>query len=154
MGHIWKLKNETGRRTTPLVIGLAALTRTLAIAACGSSTTPTATNASRGYKKQVTFADCMRSHGVPNLPDPSAPGASLTGNTFGGLALPPGLNLQAPAAQAALKACREVLPGGGSPRGGEYPRARSSACSSTRGACARIGSATTPTRRSPATARS
>ena len=97
---------------------VAAVTCVLAIAACGSSTKPPAESASSSYSSQITFARCMRSHGVPNFPDPSPPGASLTGNTFGAFALPPGLNLQAPAAQSALKGCRKTLPGGGGGRGG------------------------------------
>jgi hypothetical protein len=51
----------------------------------------------------------MRSHGVPNFPDPP-PG--------GGIKITPasGLDPQAPAFQQAQQTCRKLLPGGGPPR--------------------------------------
>jgi hypothetical protein len=52
----------------------------------------------------VKFTRCMRSHGVPNLPDPTSPHefkASLAGMQ----------NL--PAFQSAESMCRRLLPGGG-----------------------------------------
>jgi hypothetical protein len=50
----------------------------------------------------------MRSHGVPNFPDPS-PG--------GGLQIAPGsgVNPEAPSFQAAKRACARFLPNGGAP---------------------------------------
>ena len=51
----------------------------------------------------------MRSHGVPNFPDPSHGG--------GGIQLPSGINPQSPAFQAAQKTCFKLLPGGGPGRG-------------------------------------
>lgn len=97
-----------------LTIGAAC---TLAIAACGSATKPIRTGASSGAANQLRFAACMRSHGVPSFPDPSPPGASLTGNTFGGFAIPAGLDVQSPAFQSAHNACRVDL-GGGTPHRG------------------------------------
>ena len=52
----------------------------------------------------------MRSHGVPNFPDPSHGG--------GGIQLGSGINPQSPAFQAAQKICFKLLPGGG-PGGGQ-----------------------------------
>jgi len=49
----------------------------------------------------------MRSHGVPNWPDPKI----ITGAGGKQQAYLPGVNLQAPAVQAAAKAC------GGGPKG-------------------------------------
>lgn len=77
----------------------------LALAACGSSS-----HKSNGADAGIKVADCMRSHGVPNFPDPSHGG--------GGIQLPSGINPQSPAFQAAQKTCFKLLPGGG-PGGGK-----------------------------------
>lgn len=49
----------------------------------------------------LKFADCLRSHGVPNFPDPERDG------TFN---LPSGLNPQAPQVQRAMQACKRSQP--------------------------------------------
>ena len=61
---------------------LAALTvAALPLAACGSSSSNnsggTATGAAdpANYAKALGFSQCMRSHGVPNFPDPKANGS-------------------------------------------------------------------------------
>jgi len=60
----------------------------------------------------VQFAQCMRSHGVPNYPDPN-PNASL-GAEFAQL----GINVNSPHFQATLRTCDRLVPppsqGGGS----------------------------------------
>jgi len=55
----------------------------------------------------LKFVQCMRTHGVPNMPDPT------TSN--GGIELrgPAGLGPNSPTFQAAMKACRSLAPGGG-----------------------------------------
>lgn len=51
----------------------------------------------------MSFARCMRWHGVSSFPDPSANG--------GGFNLsPPGINSSSPAFKAAQTACRDLLP--------------------------------------------
>jgi hypothetical protein len=84
------------------------VTCTVAIAACGSSTKPSGTAASH-QTSGLGFAQCMRSHGVPNYPDPS--------QTGGGLAVGSGTGLdpQSPAFQSAARDCRKLQPG---PHGG------------------------------------
>ena len=54
------------------------------------------------------FSVCMRSHGVPNFPDPSS---------GGGISIGPGsgINPSSPKFQAAQRACQKVLPNGGQP---------------------------------------
>ncbi|MGH2883751.1 MAG: hypothetical protein ACRDPA_13830, partial [Solirubrobacteraceae bacterium] len=61
----------------------------------------------------LKFARCMRSHGVPNFPDP--------GST-GGIQLTPGsgLNPASPAFQSAQGQCKKLLPGGG-PKAAKAP---------------------------------
>lgn len=54
----------------------------------------------------LAFAVCMRSHGVPDFPDPSG---------GGGVNLPANLNPASPAFEAARATCMKKLPGGGPP---------------------------------------
>jgi hypothetical protein len=65
------------------------------------------TQSAQQTQRGLQFARCMRSHGVPNFPDPKVTSSS-GGNQHVYL---PGVNLQAPAVQAAGKAC------GGGPKG-------------------------------------
>ena len=54
------------------------------------------------------FSSCMRSHGVPNFPDPSS---------GGGISIGPGSGIDpnSPKFRAAQQACQKVLPNGGQP---------------------------------------
>jgi hypothetical protein len=83
------------------LIALIAVGCALTVTACGSSTK--ASN-SRREGAFLAFSQCMRSHGVPNFPDPSA---------GGGIQLGPGMNPFAPSFKAAQANCRTLLPGGG-----------------------------------------
>ena len=56
-------------RTTPLLAIIAAA----GLAACGS--TATSSNTAAKSDQMVTFAKCMRAHGVPNFPDPGSNGS-------------------------------------------------------------------------------
>jgi hypothetical protein len=51
--------------------------------------------------QDLRFASCMRTHGVPNFPDPGRDGA---------FTLPAGVDQQAPQFQRATKACANVEP--------------------------------------------
>jgi hypothetical protein len=74
--------------------------------ASSSAGAPTQAQIKQGQQDAVRFAQCVRSHGVPNFPDPTSPRefklyiASSEGS---------------PAFQSAETACRPVLPGGGPP---------------------------------------
>jgi len=65
---------------------------TLALAACGSAGRPSASGqtGSGPGPGAVSFAKCMRGHGVPQFPDPGGP---------------PNTNIKAPAFQSALNVC-------------------------------------------------
>ena len=77
--------------------GCAAL-----IVACGSSKMPGGT--SGRSSSFVPFAACIRSHGVPNFPDPgSGPGGGVE-------IVPPGINTSAPAFKTAWSDCSKLLP--------------------------------------------
>jgi hypothetical protein len=100
------------RRTrTGTVASALTLLGCVALAACGSTgqTSGTATgaaNATSGHQtRDVEFSDCMRSHGVPNFPDPTAQG----------LEIPANINARSPAFKAAQQACRQFLPNKGEP---------------------------------------
>jgi hypothetical protein len=58
-----------------------------------------------GARDRVRYSDCMRAHGVPNFPDPSAAG----GIPF--IAAGSGINTLSPAFQGAQLACHTLAPG-------------------------------------------
>ena len=68
-----------------------------------SSRGPTAQSKKAGA---LAFANCMRSHGVPNFPDPNAsgPNVQLLGSSS---------EINSPAFQSAQTSCTHLLPGGG-----------------------------------------
>jgi hypothetical protein len=92
---------------------LVAIGCTLAVAACGSANT---TSKSAHRDAFLAYSKCMRSHGVPNFPDPS-PG--------GGIQLSSGMSPFAPAFKAAQASCHLLLPGGGP--GAAHPTAQAKA---------------------------
>ena len=81
----------------------------LAITACGSSGSKPA-HSDSGRTSFLAFSECMRSHGVPSFPDPSA---------RGGINIPQGSNINPflPSFKAAQAQCHKRLPGGGPPQG-------------------------------------
>ena len=88
-------------RATLVRIGaaFAAPLAAIGIAACGSTTKPPV----YGYADALKFSNCMRSHGVPQFPDPSS---------GGGLKLVPGSGLDpfSPSFRSAQQACRKFAP--------------------------------------------
>jgi hypothetical protein len=110
------MNENLGRRRSPrqpwprraeflaAMVGIALLA-----AACGgggSSPAASATGGSAQYQKELAYSQCMRSHGVPNFPDPDSQGN-----------LPPlqqGRNGVSPqAVQSAENACRHLQTSGG-----------------------------------------
>jgi hypothetical protein len=110
------------------LLGVATLASGVLVAGCGgssrsptaatvasaspsvSSTTSTDAATSTGAatvagSPGLAFAECMRSNGVPNFPDPS-PGRGLL------FQLGAGMNPASPAVKAAQAKCRKLLPGG------------------------------------------
>lgn len=75
----------------------AAVLACLLAAGCGGSTQPTASAATRS-DTPLKFAQCMRSHGVTNFPDPS-PGGGIH------LDKSSGIDPSSPVFQRAQKAC-------------------------------------------------
>jgi hypothetical protein len=83
----------------------------------GSSTATGDGAASTGSPEaaMLAFANCMRSNGVPNFPDPSSSGTVRLGA---------GADPSSPAFQAAQKACGKFSPKGGPPGSGPPPSAQ------------------------------
>lgn len=69
-------------------------------------------SSSSKYADALKYSQCMRSHGVPNFPDPSANGAI---GIQGGPNSSNGLNPNSAQFKAADRACRHLLPNGGQP---------------------------------------
>ena len=103
------------------LVAMATLVCTVLVAGCGgTSNSPTAptvagtskrassttsTAAAASVSPGVAFAECMRSNGVPNFPDP-LPGRGLLFRTGGAV------NRASPAVKAAQAKCSKLLPGG------------------------------------------
>lgn len=94
---------------------VTALGCAAAIAACGSSSHPTATAASARDSQGLKFSRCMRAHGVTNFPDPGGSGGiQIQSNS--------GINPFSPAFKAARTACQRLAPFG--PGGNQHPSAQ------------------------------
>jgi hypothetical protein len=89
----------------------------------GRSSTPESSASTR--QRMVAYSQCMRSHGVPEFPEP----------TEGRLLIRPGnhnvhvtgVNPQSSQFQAAQKVCGKLLPNGGAPSPAEQAKAQESA---------------------------
>jgi hypothetical protein len=105
------------------VVGLSLLA-----SACGGGSsgakvahigTTTASNGSgssgaSGSGNPTAFSSCMRSHGVPNFPDPDSQGhIKITGGVSNGKTF--GVDTNSPQFKAASRACRKLQPNGGRP---------------------------------------
>jgi hypothetical protein len=86
----------------------------LVIAGCGSSSNPSSPSksASNLAAAGISFTSCMRSHGVPNVPDPTTTPPSNPAGYSGVLtrngvsfATPTTIDLQSPAVKPAATAC-------------------------------------------------
>lgn len=107
-----RVTKDTGPRDRRRVIaaGLIAVCCAVTLDACGSSGKTNSGSGANGKAPGIRFADCMRSHGVPNFPDPgSGGGIQITSGS--------GINPKAPAFQTAQNACAKLIPGGGPLRG-------------------------------------
>jgi hypothetical protein len=67
-----------------------------------------------GSGNPTAFSECMRSHGVPNFPDPDSQGhIKITGGVSNGKTF--GVDTNSPQFKAADRACRKLQPNGGKP---------------------------------------
>jgi hypothetical protein len=98
------------RRSLPVARGAATIAALLGVAAlaagCGGSNSNNQTPASSASPRKLmaqflAYARCMRSHHVPNFPDPTTSGGI-------GIVLPHTFNTSSPAYQAANQACQAL----------------------------------------------
>jgi hypothetical protein len=102
------------KRSRRPLAALALPTLVALVSACGSSA-PAQTSGGSGSdpaaanaQKAVKFAECMRSNGVSQFPDPNASGKL----TIDAVANGSGLNPNAPAFKQAISACKDLEPAG------------------------------------------
>src|SRR5579871_4267652 len=76
-----------------------------------SSSNPASSHSSGGAHDALGFAECIRSHGVPNFPDPGADGSFPGDQALGNLGIDP----NSPTYTAAEKTCQPLLPAGSLP---------------------------------------
>ena len=108
-------RTRTRVRRAGIVIG-ALLTASVLAAACGGGPTSASNIAAAGgssvsqENSLLAYTDCMRTHGEPNMPEPSVSGGSLH------LAAPPGpgFDPNSPQFATANNACKHLLPTKGS----------------------------------------
>jgi hypothetical protein len=104
--------NTGGNRSLRRAGALAAVAAVAVLAAaCGGSASPS--QSAPTYVQVLALAKCMRSHGVPNFPDPDASGGySLTANGSLTGAGGSSVDIDSSQAQAAYGDCRHLVPGG------------------------------------------
>lgn len=116
-----------------LLLTAAALLSGALVAGCGGSTgglsgsTSHSASAAGAVDSGVAFSRCIRSHGVPNFPDPKVSGQAVR------MGSP--RTIQSPAFQSAAHACQRLLPKG--PPGSEPPSGQAQARMLTVSACMR-----------------
>jgi hypothetical protein len=99
------MNDKTGGIRIPRRAGALAVVAAAAVlaAGCASSTTSTSSVSDPGqpaYAQELALAQCMRGHGVPNFPDPSASGGfSLNAST-----------LESSQTRTAYGDCRHLVP--------------------------------------------
>ncbi len=121
------------------VILLCLAGAAISLSACGGtsspntgagSTSPQDTAASNG--KALQFAQCMRSHGVPNFPDPTGGRIDLQVQKSPSGTAVNGVQVSGPAFQSAMKSCQSYLPNGGHPTAAQTAKAKSQALAMAR----------------------
>jgi hypothetical protein len=102
----WRARPPAAR-TAAAIVAAACLVPLAAGCGSPSSTRPGGSSNAGGSQTSqlLAFAHCMRSHGVPNFPDPSS------ADKFPGWQQ---LGVSSSQYQAALNACKHLLPNGGS----------------------------------------
>jgi hypothetical protein len=104
------------RKRRPLA-ALALIALVVTISACGSSAPAETGSGSSGgggdptasaHEKGVKFAECMRSNGVSEFPDPGASGKL----TIDAIANGSSLDTSTPAFKQAISACKDLEPAG------------------------------------------
>jgi len=97
-----------GRRGHELPLAAIIATAVLAIAGCSSGASPSSiAGGSTGSQSAVAYSACIRSHRVPNFPDPGSGGQIPKAD-------PQQLGVSTAQLQAAQQACAHLIPATGS----------------------------------------
>jgi hypothetical protein len=116
-------RRQTGRRARWYLPALIAVG--LLISACGGTSPTSSANrpvgAANARKQFVAFAVCMRSHGVPDYPDPQV---SSSGNHVQVTISPGSADPNSPAFKSAGRTCHNLMPNGGRPANGAQDQAQ------------------------------
>jgi hypothetical protein len=99
-----------GCGSKPTSSGVAQLPSATTTSTATSQTAASLTGKSKA-DSMYRYSACMRSHGVPNFPDPQPSGGGLVLAINSGS----GLNPNAPQFKTAQKSCEKLLPNGGKP---------------------------------------
>lgn len=102
-----------GSSSSPGVAHLGSSASTSADRAGGGSSSPESESSASTQQKIIAFSHCMRTHGVPEFPEPSEGHILLHGSDHNGHAT--GVNPRSAQFQAASKACAKLSPKGGKP---------------------------------------
>jgi hypothetical protein len=120
-----------------MVFPLLLVTMVLGVAACGSST-PNAGGSTSAQSdparaaQALAFAKCMRSHGVSNFPDPTGGELRLQVQKTPNSTSVNGVEVNGPAFQSAMQACRSHLPNGGHPSAAQTAKVKAQALAMSR----------------------
>jgi hypothetical protein len=102
-----------GSSSSPGVAHLASSTSSGADPAGGDSSSQESESSASAQQKMVAFSHCMRTHGVPEFPEPSEGRLLVRSSDHNGHVT--GVNPQSAQFQAAGKACAKLSPKGGKP---------------------------------------
>jgi hypothetical protein len=136
------------------LVALFVLTSALLAAGCGSSSSspgvahlsshtsagpeasggggPSSSEGGPTQQQMIAFSKCMRSHGVPEFPEPTEGHLLVRSKDNNTGQVKSGPNLRSPKFQAARKACSKLLPNGGVPSPAEQARAQEAALTFSR----------------------
>jgi hypothetical protein len=102
-----------GSSSSPGVAHLASSTSGSADPSSGGSSSPESESSASAQQKIIAFSHCMRTHGVPEFPEPSEGHVLIRRGDHNGHVT--GVNPQSAQFQAANKACAKLSPKGGKP---------------------------------------
>jgi hypothetical protein len=87
-----------------------------------SSTKGSGSSSASGSGNPTAYSACMRSHGVPNFPDPDSKGRIKITSGVSANGQKTGVDVHSPQFDRARKACDNLLPNGGRPTAAEQAK--------------------------------
>jgi hypothetical protein len=85
----------------------------------GAKSSGSSSGSSSGKPDPTAYSGCMRSHGVPNFPDPDSKGRIKITSGVAANGQKTGVDVHSPQFDRARKACDNLLPNGGRPTAAE-----------------------------------